>query len=109
MSDMLAPDVRREGGCSPFSRNLDALTLSLSLAHSRSAEDAGYLYYPSDEEIPVKLCKYLYGYPRDFDEHYQMLEELGKGKSAALALPASPASAVAASEALSDSSERSSS
>ena len=107
---MLAPDVRREWGCSPFSRNLDALTHSLSRAHSRSAEDAGYLYYPSDEEIPVKLCKYLYGYPRDFDEHYQMLEELGKGKSAPLALPSSPASAVAASEAaLSDSSERSSS
>ncbi|QDZ22553.1 protein kinase [Chloropicon primus] len=45
----------------------------------RSAEDAGYLYYPSDEEIPVKLCKYLYGYPRDYEERYETLEELGKG------------------------------
>ena len=43
------------------------------------AEDAEYLYYPTDEEIPVTLCKSLYGYPRDFEQHFETLEELGKG------------------------------
>ena len=74
-----------------------------------SAEDADFLYYPSDEEIPVSLCKYVYGYPRDIDSEYQTLEELGKGKSAPLAPSSSPASAISSEAALSDSSERSSS
>ena len=37
------------------------------------------MYYPADEEIPVSLCKYLYGYPRDFEKRFETLEELGKG------------------------------
>ena len=37
------------------------------------------MYYPADEEIPVRLCKYLYGYPRDFEKRFETLEELCKG------------------------------
>ena len=37
------------------------------------------MYYPADEEIPVTLCKHVYGYPRDLEANYTMLEELGKG------------------------------
>ncbi|QDZ20240.1 protein kinase [Chloropicon primus] len=55
---------------SPSSRKLLAVN---------SAEDSDFLYYPDDEDIPVALCKYVYGYPRDFHERYEVLEELGKG------------------------------
>jgi len=44
-----------------------------------SADDSDFLYYPSDEEIPVSLCKHLYGYPRDLSAQYDIKEALGKG------------------------------
>lgn len=48
-------------------------------APQRSCDDADFLYYPADEEIPVSLCKHVYGYPRDLHENYELLEEIGKG------------------------------
>ena len=44
-----------------------------------SADDADFLYYPPDEEIPVSLCKHVYGYPRGLGEAYELLEVLGEG------------------------------
>jgi len=48
-------------------------------APQNSADDSDFLYYPADEEIPVSLCKHVYGYPRDMEDTYEMLEQLGKG------------------------------
>ena len=45
----------------------------------QEAEDADVLYYPPDEEIPVSLCKHVYGYARDLEKHFELLDVLGKG------------------------------
>uniref|UniRef100_A0A7S3FQZ4 Protein kinase domain-containing protein n=2 Tax=Chloropicon roscoffensis TaxID=1461544 RepID=A0A7S3FQZ4_9CHLO len=61
-----------------IANNMSSLSCPIC-APQISADDADFLYYPSDEEIPVSLCKHVYGYPRDLKSKYTFLEDLGRG------------------------------